>query len=443
MDDRDAPYDKSNDKSNGKSAARSAALKALYERLPYPPRDPADEHQRLVRTSLDHVEKISHSCFSGALRLDDRLRFLVAGGGTGDAVVYLAEQTRDTGVRIDYLDVSEQSLEIARARIEARGFTHVEFRCGSVLDAASLYSEPFDYINCSGVLHHLPDPDAGLAALRDVLKPEGAIGIMVYARYGRLAIYPVQDLLRRIGGDLDLQQQLDIARRVLARLPETHWFNRSKDLHRDHVDLGDAGLADLLLNPSDRAYSVPELYEWLDGAGLSLVRWESHRMHYQAERYTDDPTILQALEDKPTREREAIAELMSSTMIKHTFYAAKQAPAPSELRGSCIPVVAQGIDRRALIERMARTTTGQQIEITTHDARLNLPVNPISVGFFQQLGSDRTLEQIDAAMRQAPELSTLPPKWVQGQLLDLCRLLLSTDMLLLLQTPLRGRGPSE
>lgn len=32
-----------------------------------------------------------------------------------------------------------------------------------------------------GVLHHLPDPDAGLRALRDVLEVSGALQLMVYA----------------------------------------------------------------------------------------------------------------------------------------------------------------------------------------------------------------------------------------------------------------------
>jgi 2-polyprenyl-3-methyl-5-hydroxy-6-metoxy-1,4-benzoquinol methylase len=43
------------------------------------------------------------------------------------------------------------------------------------------------------VLHHLADPDAGLRALRSVLKPEGAIDLMVYARYGRTGISMLQD----------------------------------------------------------------------------------------------------------------------------------------------------------------------------------------------------------------------------------------------------------
>ena len=57
----------------------------------------------------------------------------------------------------------------------------------------------FDQIVCTGVLHHLADPDAGLTALRDVLEPGGAMHLMVYAPYGRTGIYMLQEFCRRIG----------------------------------------------------------------------------------------------------------------------------------------------------------------------------------------------------------------------------------------------------
>ena len=53
----------------------------------------------------------------------------------------------------------------------------------------------FDHVVCTGVLHHLPDPDAGLRALRDVLAPGGALHLMVYAPYGRAGVYMLQDVL--------------------------------------------------------------------------------------------------------------------------------------------------------------------------------------------------------------------------------------------------------
>ena len=57
----------------------------------------------------------------------------------------------------------------------------------------------FDQIVCTGVLHHLVDPDAGLRALRSVLNPDGAMHLMVYAPYGRTGIYMLQEFCRRVG----------------------------------------------------------------------------------------------------------------------------------------------------------------------------------------------------------------------------------------------------
>ena len=57
----------------------------------------------------------------------------------------------------------------------------------------------FDQIVCTGVLHHLHDPDLGLRSLRSVLMPNGAMQLMVYAAYGRAGIYMVQEYCRLLG----------------------------------------------------------------------------------------------------------------------------------------------------------------------------------------------------------------------------------------------------
>ena len=45
--------------------------------------------------------------------------------------------------------------------------------------------------------------------------------------------------------------RLDVAKRVMRHLPETAWLRRNSFLD-DHINGGDAGLYDLLLNPRDR-----------------------------------------------------------------------------------------------------------------------------------------------------------------------------------------------
>ena len=58
------------------------------------------------------------------------------------------------------------AVEVAQvvARGKRRGLGNIRFLTGSLLDVAELAPGPYDYIDCCGVLHHLPDPTAGMRA---------------------------------------------------------------------------------------------------------------------------------------------------------------------------------------------------------------------------------------------------------------------------------------
>ena len=63
--------------------------------------------------------------------------------------------------RVTYLDRSQAAMRVARARAEARGLTNIDWVQGSILDLPRLGLGPFDYIDCCGVLHHLPESGVG------------------------------------------------------------------------------------------------------------------------------------------------------------------------------------------------------------------------------------------------------------------------------------------
>lgn len=305
-------------------------VKNQYEALPYPARDPQEDTRRLVLTWLEDLPMINHYCFAGKQDFRRGFRALVAGAGTGDATIFLAEQLRGTDAQVVHLDLSSASIAIAQERARIRGLANIAWVQESLLDIPRLGLGEFDYINCSGVLHHLADPDAGLRALRHALKKDGALGLMVYASTGRTGVYQMQSLMRLVNAGKD-GEQVDAARRIantrdiLASLPRSNWFVRGEDLHQDHRH-DDAGLYDLLLHSQDRAYSVSELFEWMeDGHGLHLAFTDVQRGRSPYLPHMvlggKPPAILGQLRQRPRREQYAMAELLAGNLITHSFYA--------------------------------------------------------------------------------------------------------------------------
>ncbi len=197
-----------------------SSVKQQYEALPYPPRNPEDEKVRLLRTVGDTLSELNHCCFRGQRNFNQDFRCLVAGGGTGDSVIHLAEQLRETSAEIVYLDMSAASRSIAEQRAAVRGLNNITWLTESLLSIPELDIGQFDYINCSGVLHHLSDPQEGARALASVLKDDGAIYLMLYAEYGRHSIYLLQTLFREmIPQHVSIPEKVILARRIIGALP--------------------------------------------------------------------------------------------------------------------------------------------------------------------------------------------------------------------------------
>jgi len=303
------------------------AVKDQYERFPYPLRDAAEEKQRIVRTWLDDLPMINQYCFGGRRKFDKGFRALVAGAGTGDGTIYLAEQLRATDAEIVHVDISARSNDIARARAELRELRNIRWINGSLLSLSRDDLGVFDYINCVGVLHHLDDPEAGMSALLPLRAEGGAFGIMVYAQYGRTGIYQLQALLRLINAGIDdPDRKLANAKALLPCLPRSNWFARAQDLYREHVIGGDAGMYDMLLHSQDRAYTVTEIYRWFeDKCGLSIQFTDVNRgpAAYMP-RLLAPPGELALWRDidaLPLRRQQEIAELLSGSIKMHVFYA--------------------------------------------------------------------------------------------------------------------------
>jgi len=304
-------------------------LAAQYEAYPYPKRDPRDEAKRLIVGSPSHIREIDHWVFGATRPATQPLRALMAGGGTGDATIMLAQQMARLGRtgQVTWLDRSGAAREIAQGRAAARGLTNIAWQQRSLMDLPASGLGPFDYIDCCGVLHHLPDPAQGLRALLSVLAPSGGLGLMVYAPHGRTGVYMVQDALRLLTppGEPPLQR-LDLARRVMRHLPETQRLRQNRHFD-DHINGGDPGLYDLLLNPRDHAFSVPRFDALLSQAGLRVACWVEP-IRYDPVPMLPDPKLRARVETMTRTERAALAEALAGNMAVHIVYCVRATDPP-------------------------------------------------------------------------------------------------------------------
>jgi SAM-dependent methyltransferase len=188
----------------------------------------------------------------------------------------------------------------------------------SLLDVGEL-NRSFDLILCTGVLHHLPNPDAGLKALADVLDPSGSMAIMLYGKTGRAGVYLVQDILRRLGAGQNAEG-LRIARELLKFVPSYHYLiSTTGKLPNDLAD--DAGIVDMLLHPQDRAYSVPEIMELIVAAGLIFFGWSDNAL-YCADRFLSGEMLGRVLA-LPAAEQWAVIDNLTVLNSRHDFFVRK------------------------------------------------------------------------------------------------------------------------
>ena len=243
----------------------SREVQNFYDRFPYP--RPVDNLEGYGRQWNDREKRrADFHLYWPAQPYREDFSILVAGCGTSQAAKYAMRWPQAEVTGIDFSATSLSRTEDLKRRYDLRNLHLRQLP----VELAGELERSFDQIVCTGVLHHLADPDAGLSALRSVLNPDGAMQIMVYAPYGRTGIYMLQEFSRRLGISASDEAIRDL-KAALKVLPPGHPLEAVLRVARDFGDEGE--LADALLNPQDRAYSVPQFFEFVRRAGLTFGRW--------------------------------------------------------------------------------------------------------------------------------------------------------------------------
>jgi SAM-dependent methyltransferase len=289
------------------------AVHAFYESHPYPaPIGNLDRHRDLYRNP-DRRRALSLLLWPTEKPRANR-EILVAGCGTSQAAIHAL---REPDARVTAIDISGTSLRHTGDLQQKYRLRNLDLHRLAIEQVEEL-GQTFDQIVCTGVLHHLPDPDIGLRSLRNVLAQNGAMHLMVYATYGRAGIYMMQEYCRLLGIGATEAELRDLDTTIGA-LSSDHPIagvsRRAKDFRNPDA------LADALLHPQDRAYTVQQIYAWLERCGLSFGRWFEQAPYLpQCGAMARTPHAARLVSLSPPLQHAAV-ELLRGTIAKHNLIA--------------------------------------------------------------------------------------------------------------------------
>ncbi len=376
-------------------------VRAFYESHPYPaPIGDLDRHRELYRNP-DRRRALSLLLWPTEKPRAKR-EILVAGCGTSQAAIHAL---REPDARVTAIDISEASLRHTRDLQRKYGLRNLDLHRLAIEEVGQL-GQSFDQIVCTGVLHHLPDPDIGLRALRGVLTPDGAMHVMVYATYGRAGIYMMQEYCRLLGVSATEAELRDLGITIgalSADHPIAGVARQAKDFTYPDA------LADALLHPQDRAYTVPQLYAWLERCGLSFGRWFEQAPYLpRCGAIAKMPHAPRLVLLSPPLQHAAV-ELLRGTMTRHNFIAYRD-----DRVGESQPIAFDGDVWRAYVplrlpwtlcirDRAPPGSVAVLINRAHTYPDLALPIDAVQEQLFAAIDGSRSIEEI---LRNAAEAGT-------------------------------------
>jgi 2-polyprenyl-3-methyl-5-hydroxy-6-metoxy-1,4-benzoquinol methylase len=378
-------------------------VRDFYDQHPYPP-PVADLDEYRQQWQVEGRRRADFHLFWPAKPYRDEMQILVAGCGTSQAARYALRYPSAQIVGIDVSSTSIQETEKLKRKYKLANLELVQLPVERVEE----FNLQFDKIICTGVLHHLLDPQVGLHALRKVLKPDGALHLMVYATYGRTGIYMIQEYCRRLGIGTSDEEVTELAEALMA-LPLEHPLARllgeAPDFRRK------AALADALLNPQDQSYTVPQLFNLFESTDLRFGRWLRQAPYLPHCGDLADSPHASRLAKLPVEEQFAAVELFRGTMLRHSAIIYRNdSPFPLQ------PVHFEGDDWRSyaphripgtivIEEKLPPGAAAVLINQSHTDMDIYLPVNQKEKQLYEAIDGTRSIGEIIEGISEIEALS--------------------------------------
>ena len=243
----------------------SKQVKNQYELNPYPRwryNSYAKENQ------INFLSVISSEIYPNKIQpnhielTNKHLNILIAGCGTG---IQILEASRYRNCEITAIDFSNASISYAKRKVDEYGMTNIRFIEMDLLELPQL-NKKFDLIECSGVLHHMKNPEKGLTNLIDSLEPKGFLKLGLYSKYARQEILKARELIKEKGIEPTLEGIRIFRKNVLnADIKDLHEITNWSDFYSTSM------CRDLCFHSQEKCYSLIEIQTMLETNNLEFL----------------------------------------------------------------------------------------------------------------------------------------------------------------------------
>lgn len=287
-------------------------IRQQFDRAPYPRRPLEDSPKDNASLLYIHNLVTPYYLRNQKIIETEGKVILDAGCGSGYKSLVLAEA--NPGAKIVGIDLSKESVNLARQRLLHQGFSsNTEFYALALEELPTLGIE-FDYINCDEVLYLLPDPVVGLQAMKSVLKPGGIIRTNLHSSIQRTNFFRSQELFKLMGFMDKNPEDLEIGlvRETMEALKDKVILKQQtwKLIYEKEDELI---LANHLLQ-GDKGHTIPGMFSALKAADLefiSMVNWRQWDLMDLFKKPDDLPVFLaMSLPETSVKEQLHLFELL-------------------------------------------------------------------------------------------------------------------------------------
>jgi SAM-dependent methyltransferase len=319
------------------------------------------------------------------------LDILIAGCGTNQAAVFAYT---NPDAKVVAVDISQPSLDHQQYLKDKHALHNLELHLLPIEELPTLGLD-FDLVVCTGVLMVMADPVAGMKALAECVRRDGAIGIMLYAKTGRIGVELLQSAFRDLGLHQD-DASVRLVRELLSLLPMDHpirsYFKVAPELQYD------TALVDTFLIGRERSYSVDECVDLVTSAGLVFQGWFLKAPYYWHDLLTPAGEFASAMSALPEDKGWSVMESINTVNACH-FFMASRPDRPKE----SYTIDFSTDDCLDYVPLMRKHCGLSGVEIFRSDWRMG--VNTAQLPFVQLVDGRRTIREIAANVAQSGQLS--------------------------------------